>query len=185
MQFCTRYILNASTPAGADANKTEWSANGEKSISPFCPCAETRIPHVFHASRLGKDDVLWDLGCGDGRILLEAAARYRIKCVGVEVDEKCLELCQQNAKEWGPDVEKLVTWVKADMTTLDDDYFLKPTAKRADICNFPDAFKHSNIFLDDEDTYPVASPLHIAVQRYERRNFVSTLTDQFAPDVIC
>ena len=70
-----KYILNAPTPAGADANQTVWSANGSKSISPFCPCAETRIPHVFHASRLGPNDCLWDLGCGDGRILLEAAAQ--------------------------------------------------------------------------------------------------------------
>jgi hypothetical protein len=50
-----------------------WSHAGPKSISPFAPCAETRLPHIFDAARISPDSVLWDLGCGDGRVLHEAA----------------------------------------------------------------------------------------------------------------
>ena len=53
-----------------------WSHAGPNSVSPFAPCAATRLPHIFAAARLQPSDVLWDLGCGDGRVLHEAAARY-------------------------------------------------------------------------------------------------------------
>jgi 2-polyprenyl-3-methyl-5-hydroxy-6-metoxy-1,4-benzoquinol methylase len=63
-----------------------WSHAGPRSVSPFAPCAASRLPHVFAAARLSASSVLWDLGCGDGRILHEAAARYGCRCVGVEID---------------------------------------------------------------------------------------------------
>ena len=46
---------------------SRWSADGPSSISPFVPCAQTRIPYILRAARLQKEDILWDLGCGDGR----------------------------------------------------------------------------------------------------------------------
>lgn len=47
----------------------------------------TRVVHkMLEYARIGPDDVLVDLGAGDGRILLEAARRYRIPVVGIEID---------------------------------------------------------------------------------------------------
>ena len=60
---------------GQDRPKDEWSSTGPRSLSPFVPCASARIAAVFSAARLTHEDVLWDLGCGDGRVLVNGHAR--------------------------------------------------------------------------------------------------------------
>ena len=87
-----------------------WSHAGPRSVSPFSPCAASRMPHIFAAARLSRDSVLWDLGCGDGRVLHEAAARYGCRCVGVEIDAPCLDRCRARADAMGPDVASVCTW---------------------------------------------------------------------------
>jgi len=50
------------------------------------PSSAETIEQVFAAMRLESGDVLADLGCGDGRILIEASRRFGCRCVGVEID---------------------------------------------------------------------------------------------------
>ena len=95
-----------------------WSHAGPRSVSPFAPCAASRLPHVFAAARLSASSVLWDLGCGDGRILHEAAARYGCRCVGVEIDAPCLERCEAGASSMGDAVESKCRWFLRDMTSM-------------------------------------------------------------------
>ena len=89
---------------------------GPRSISPFAPCCASRLPVVYDAARLTRDSVVWDLGCGDGRVLHDAAARYGCRCVGVEIDATCLRRCASRAKSRGPVVENLCRWHLADVT---------------------------------------------------------------------
>lgn len=49
-------------------------------------------------------DTLYDLGCGDGRILISAAKKYKCKAVGIEINSQTAELAKQKAKEAGVDV---------------------------------------------------------------------------------
>ncbi|KAL1495966.1 hypothetical protein AB1Y20_014607 [Prymnesium parvum] len=81
-----RYYLRES----AKQVDARWHANGPHSVSPFVPCASGRIPVALRAARLTSSDVLWDLGCGDGRILLQAAAQYGCTCVGLDIDAACV-----------------------------------------------------------------------------------------------
>ena len=91
-----RYVLTA------DLDTDEpWSHAGPRSVSPFAPCAASRLAHVFAAARLDERSVLWDLGCGDGRVLLEACARYGGRCVGVEIDEGAVVKARRLATEAG------------------------------------------------------------------------------------
>ncbi len=77
-----------------------WSADCALSLSPFVPCAERRIPHVLRACRLTDQDVLWDLGCGDGRLLHQAVAQYGCRAVGVDIDAPCVaEACARAAEQ--------------------------------------------------------------------------------------
>ena len=121
----------------------EWSHSGPKSISPFAPCASSRcvfpiyhilptdcpyetdiffhhprVPHILDAARLDSSSVLWDLGCGDGRVLHEAAARYGCRCVGVEIDKVCLEASEKRAEALGDLVTKNCSWLLKDITNL-------------------------------------------------------------------
>ncbi|CAE8600461.1 unnamed protein product, partial [Polarella glacialis] len=73
------------------------SAAGPFSIAPFVPCAASRIPYVLQAARLGPDDVLWDLGCGDGIILIEAALRCGCRCVGLDIDAPCIATARERS----------------------------------------------------------------------------------------
>mmetsp|Transcript_83732 Transcript_83732/g.249912 ORF Transcript_83732/g.249912 Transcript_83732/m.249912 type:complete len:468 (+) Transcript_83732:92-1495(+) len=116
-----QYVLSA--PATAEP-PGEWHSRGPRSLSPFSPCAASRIPHIFAAARLSEDDVLFDLGCGDGRVLHEAAARFGCRCVGIEVDEACLVSCREGAEALGPEAESLFRWELADIGQLPDSFFL-------------------------------------------------------------
>lgn len=84
---------------GQDRPKDEWSSTGPRSLSPFVPCASARIAAVFSAARLTSADVLWDLGCGDGRVLHQAAVQHGCRCVGLEIDRACVDEAKQRAAE--------------------------------------------------------------------------------------
>ena len=119
-----RYVLTA------DLDTDEpWSHAGPRSVSPFAPCAASRLAHVFAAARLDERSVLWDLGCGDGRVLLEACARYGCRCVGVEIDAECLERCERSAEAMGPEVASRCSWHLADMTAMPTGALGAPSAE--------------------------------------------------------
>jgi predicted RNA methylase len=68
-------------------------------------------------ARVTGDDVVYDLGSGDGRIVILAAQKYGARGVGIEIDPKLVELSRQLAREGA--VEDKVTFVEADMFTTD------------------------------------------------------------------
>ena len=72
-------------------------------------CSPPRIRH--------KNDVVYDLGSGDGRILIEAAKKYQCKAVGLEIDRDLVTLSRERVKE--SNLEKLVTIRHTDLFTAD------------------------------------------------------------------
>ena len=101
---------------GQDRPKDEWSSTGPRSLSPFVPCASARIAAVFSAARLTSEDVLWDLGCGDGRVLHQAAVQHGCRCVGLEIDRACVDEAKQRAAEQG--VAEQCSFAVADLMCL-------------------------------------------------------------------
>ena len=63
----------------------------------------------------GPKDILYDLGCGDGRWLVTAALRYGCKCVGIEVDDDRIRLAKAQVERY--DVADLVDIRKDDLLT--------------------------------------------------------------------
>jgi SAM-dependent methyltransferase len=56
-------------------------------LAPFNPSSEQIQEKAMELLHLTENDILFDLGCGDGRLLVAAAKRYKgLKCVGVEID---------------------------------------------------------------------------------------------------
>ncbi len=68
-------------------------------------------------AKLKRDDVLYDLGSGDGRIVIAAAKKFGTKAVGFEVDPGLIKLARENARQQG--VEKLVEFREQDFLTAD------------------------------------------------------------------
>ena len=61
---------------------------------------------------MDKDDVLMDIGCGDGKFLASAARTCRCRCIGIDVLESCLKECRKSAKRW--EVQHLVEAIDQD-----------------------------------------------------------------------
>jgi precorrin-6B methylase 2 len=64
------------------------TSNGEtNNLAPFNPSSETAQNQSLAMMNLRSDDVLFDLGCGDARILIRAVSQVEgVRCVGVEID---------------------------------------------------------------------------------------------------
>ena len=75
---------------------------------------------MLDLAKIGKDDVVYDLGCGDGRIVIAAAKRDAKKAVGVDIDPERIQEARANAKAAG--VEDRVRFVEGDLfeTPLDE-----------------------------------------------------------------
>jgi cyclopropane fatty-acyl-phospholipid synthase-like methyltransferase len=58
-------------------------------------------------------DIVYDLGCGDGRIVIAAAKTYGARGVGIDIDPDRIREAKENAKEAG--VENLVRFEENDL----------------------------------------------------------------------
>jgi precorrin-6B methylase 2 len=75
------------------------------------------ISILLQMAHVQKDDVLYDLGCGDGRVLVLAAQKYGCRGVGYEIDPERVNASIENVIR--NRVEKLVKIAQADIFTLD------------------------------------------------------------------
>lgn len=67
----------------------------------FTPTPPEAIDKMFELAAVTRDDVVYDLGCGDARILIEAAKRYGCRTVGWELRKEKVEESRRNAQAAG------------------------------------------------------------------------------------
>ena len=58
------------------------------------PTPMSMVHEMLTMAKVGPDDLVYDLGCGDGRIIVTAARRYGAKAVGIELDPLRFLWCQ-------------------------------------------------------------------------------------------
>ncbi|MBI3404326.1 MAG: class I SAM-dependent methyltransferase, partial [Acidobacteria bacterium] len=75
------------------------------------------VDRMLAMAEAGQDDVLYDLGCGDGRIVIEAARRFGTRGIGADLNPQRLADAKRNAQEAG--VENRVRFLHTDATSLD------------------------------------------------------------------
>ena len=68
---------------------------------PFVPTPIEVIDSMLELAEVKKGDVLYDLGSGDGRIVIRAAKKYGIYAVGIEMDRLLLDQARRDAKSAG------------------------------------------------------------------------------------
>jgi len=81
------------------------------------PTPQKVVDALLRLAKVTKDDVLWDLGCGDGRIPVTAARDYGCKARGFDIDPERVKDSLANARKSG--VEGLVTFEQRDIFALD------------------------------------------------------------------
>jgi uncharacterized protein (TIGR03000 family) len=81
------------------------------------PTPQEVVDALLRLAKVAKNDVLWDLGCGDGRIPITAAKEYGCKAYGFDIDPERIKDSLANVRRYG--LERLVTIEKRDIFTLD------------------------------------------------------------------
>jgi len=85
--------------------------------SVFVPTPKDVVEKMLELAGVGEKDLVYDLGSGDGRIVIAAAKRYGCRAVGYEIDRELVELSRENTAKAG--VECFVTIEQKDVFTVD------------------------------------------------------------------
>jgi tRNA G37 N-methylase Trm5 len=83
----------------------------------YVPTPEPVVEEMMQLAKVGPGDVVYDLGCGDGRLAIAAAKRGAAKSVCVDIDPERIAEAKANVKENG--VEGKVTIMQADLFQVD------------------------------------------------------------------
>jgi ribosomal protein L11 methylase PrmA len=68
---------------------------------PFVPTPNAVVTRMLEMARVGPKDVVYDLGSGDGRIVIAAARQYGARGVGVDIDPERVKEARLNARKAG------------------------------------------------------------------------------------
>ena len=68
---------------------------------PYVPTHESLVDEMLNMARVGANDVLYDLGSGDGRIVITAARKFGTRGVGYDLDPERVSEARENAKRAG------------------------------------------------------------------------------------
>ena len=91
----------------------EYSEN----LAPFLATPMEVVEKMLEIAQITKDDIVYDLGCGDGRIVISAAKLYGARGVGIDFNPKRIEESLERAQKEG--VEHLVTFRIGDVLKAD------------------------------------------------------------------
>jgi SAM-dependent methyltransferase len=83
----------------------------------FVPTPQEVVDAMLEVASVGPRDVLYDLGCGDGRIPITAARRWGTRGVGVDIDPQRIRDADANALAAG--VADRVRFVRGDLFEMD------------------------------------------------------------------
>jgi SAM-dependent methyltransferase len=84
---------------------------------PYVPTPQPVVDEMLKMASVTSEDVVYDLGCGDGRIVVTAAKQFGARGVGVDIDPERIKESNANASAAG--VTDRVTFVKKDLFKLD------------------------------------------------------------------
>lgn len=82
---------------------------------PYAPSPQRVVDKMLELAKVNKDDLLYDLGSGDGRIVITAAQKYGARGVGIDLDPQRVAEAIVNAKKAG--VEDKVKFIVGDLYT--------------------------------------------------------------------
>ncbi|MEO7144335.1 MAG: class I SAM-dependent methyltransferase [Bryobacteraceae bacterium] len=107
-------MLAAATAAVLPAQNIPRYANN---LAPYVPSAPRVVDRMLELANLKPGETLYDLGCGDGRIVIAAAENYKAKAVGVEISEKLVRVATNRVKKLG--LQNQVKIIHGDLMNVD------------------------------------------------------------------
>lgn len=113
--FLTILALAASTGAGAAAQQAQAPTRQPDVI--YVPTPPEVVDAMLRLAKVTKDDVVYDLGSGDGRIVITAAQKYGARGIGFDIDPQRIAEATANLQQAG--VGDRVRFVQADLFEQD------------------------------------------------------------------
>lgn len=104
-----------STPPGEKTSELNLATAVK--LAPFLPTPMCVVEKMLELAEVDQNDIVYDLGCGDGRIVITAAERYGAHGVGMDIFPQWVKKSQSNARKAG--VESLVEFRLEDATMAD------------------------------------------------------------------
>ena len=108
--------LLAGPPAAAQTPQAPGPPRREK-LAPFVPTPQEVVDRMLAMAEVKEGDVVYDLGCGDGRLVITAAKRFGVRGLGVDIDPERIAESKANAKRAG--VDRLVEFRQQDARDVD------------------------------------------------------------------
>lgn len=105
--FFPTVLLSASLALAQEAGRTR-----ELDV-PYIPTTETAVKAMLELAEVKSSDIVYDLGCGDGRIVIAAAKGYGARGVGIDIDPVRVREAKKNARQAG--VESRVEFREQDL----------------------------------------------------------------------
>jgi SAM-dependent methyltransferase len=84
---------------------------------PYVPTTDEAVQAMLKLAGVKKSDVVYDLGCGDGRIVIAAAKTYGAHAIGIDINPVRIAEAKENARKAG--VENLVRFEENDLFEAD------------------------------------------------------------------
>jgi precorrin-6B methylase 2 len=107
----------ACSRAGGDQSRPRDPQSTDALLAPYVVTAPEIVEEALRLAEVGKEDVVYDLGSGDGRIVIAAARRYGARGRGFELDPALVRQAEENARRAG--VSHLVEFRVQDVLTVD------------------------------------------------------------------
>jgi precorrin-6B methylase 2 len=73
----------------------------------YVPTEQSVVDKMLDMAKVNKNDIVFDLGCGDGRIVCAAAKSFGAKGIGVDIDPERIKECMQTMKKFGVTKEQV------------------------------------------------------------------------------
>jgi cyclopropane fatty-acyl-phospholipid synthase-like methyltransferase len=73
----------------------------------YVPTGQAVVEKMLEMAKVTKNDIVFDLGCGDGRIVCTAAKKYGAKGMGIDIDPKRIQDCMETMKKFGVTKEQV------------------------------------------------------------------------------
>jgi ribosomal protein L11 methylase PrmA len=115
LSICSVLMATLAVPAGAQTTAAPGQLRPPDVI--FVPTPQEVVDAMLEVAKVTKNDVVYDLGSGDGRIPVTAAKKYGARAVGIDIDPQRIKEANANAESAG--VTDKVKFMNADLFATD------------------------------------------------------------------
>ncbi len=115
--LCMTALLMSSCAVTGQETRTASATTQEKATRTpdviYVPTPQPVVKEMLRVTNVKAGDVVYDLGCGDGRIVITAAKDHGARGIGVDIDPRRIRESRENARKAG--VQDKVKFVTADL----------------------------------------------------------------------